>query len=224
MAAGDYTVVVTDANGCVTECNVTITELEDLVCSTVSTTVMDCGLNDGTITVTATGGTPTYTYDAGAGTVNSNIISDLAPGNYIVTVTDILGCTGTCATEIMQLVTPSCTIGSVVNINCQGEATGSFLVSGSGGNSTNYSFTDGTTTNTDGNFTMLSAGNYIVTISEVDNPMCTSFCNVTLTEPNYFCTAAVNSNVSCNGLADGSATVIPNDGATPYTFARDSEK
>ena len=183
---------------------------------------MDCGLNDGTITVTATGGTPTYTYDAGAGIVNSNIISDLAPGNYIVTVTDILGCTGTCATEIMQLVTPSCTIGSVVNINCQGEATGSFLVSGSGGNSTNYSFTDGTTTNTDGNFTMLSAGNYIVTISEVDNPMCTSFCNVTLTEPNYFCTTAVNNNVSCNGLADGSATVIPNDGATPYTFAWDN--
>ena len=50
LAAGDYTVVVADANGCVTECSVSITELEDLVCSTVSTTVMDCGLNDGTIT------------------------------------------------------------------------------------------------------------------------------------------------------------------------------
>ena len=79
LAAGEYTVVVTDAtNGCTSECTVMITEPEELTCTTISTAVMDCGLNDGTITVTALGGTPTYSYDAGAGTVSGSVINDLS--------------------------------------------------------------------------------------------------------------------------------------------------
>ena len=229
LAPGSYTVVVTDPNNpsCTSECTVEITEPEVLSCSTASTGVMDCGLNDGSITVTPVGGTAGYSYNAGSGTVSANVISNLAPGSYIVTVTDANGCTSTCASDIMGLITPSCTIGNVVNVDCPGNATGSFIVTGMGGNTTAYSFTDGTTTNTNGVFTMLTAGNYMVTISEQANPNCTSVCSVVLTEPQLTCSMSILSNVSCNGLSDGVATVM-GSGGTPligpelYTYAWDN--
>ena len=91
-----------------------------------------------------------------------------------------------------------------------------------GGNTTAYNFTDGTTTNTDGVFTMLTAGSYMVTVSEQANPMCSAVCTVEITEPQFSCTTAVNSNVSCDGLSDGSATVIPSGGTAPITYAWDN--
>ena len=156
LMAGTHTVTTRDGNGCLITCTALITELPALMCSALPTAVTDCGVDDGTISVTAVGGTAAYSFDAGAGTVSANVINDLAPGTYVVTVTDANGCTTTCAAEVMSLNLPSCTIGDVVNVACSGDATGSFIVAGMGGNSTAYEFTDGTTTNTDGVFTLLS--------------------------------------------------------------------
>ena len=223
LTAGTYTLTTRDGNGCLTTCIGVITEPAILSCSTVSTLESDCGANDGTITVAPTGGTAGYTFDAGAGVVTSNIITNLGPGNYIVTVTDLNGCTSTCAAEIMSLSVPTCTINNIVNISCNGAAAGSFIASGMGGNSTSYNFTDGTTTNTDGIFTLLTAGNYVVTISEQGNPMCSSICSVTLIEPTEMtCTSALVSDVTCMGLSDGSATVTPVGGSSPYEYLWDN--
>ena len=93
LMAGTYNVAIRDSNGCTSECTATITEPTVLSCTTTATSVTDCGIDDGTITVSATGGTTGYTYDAGAGTVTANVINDLAPGAYEVTVTDANGCT-----------------------------------------------------------------------------------------------------------------------------------
>ena len=86
-----------------------------------------------------------------------------------------------------------------------------------------YTFTDGATTNTDGVFSMLSAGIYTVTISEQTNPMCASTCSIEITEPAVLtCTTALVSDVSCNGLADGSATVTAAGGTVAYSYAWDN--
>ena len=123
------------------------------------------------------------------------------------------------------LQVPSCSIGSVVNVDCNGEATGSFLVTGVGGNSTTYNFSDGVNANTDGVFTALTAGVYIVTISEPGRPRCTSFCMVEVTEPEVLtCTSVLVSNISCNGLSDGSATAVPVGGTLPYTYVWDNNE
>ena len=110
-----------------------------------------------------------------------------------------------------------------MNLDCNGVPTGSYIVTGAGGNSTDYNFSNGMTTNTDGVFTMLAAGNYIVTISEQANPMCASVCNVAITEPESLtCVATLNADVSCNGLSDGSATVVAAGGTALYTYAWDN--
>ena len=92
-----------------------------------------------------------------------------------------------------------------------------------GGNSAAFNFTDGLTTNTNGIFTALAAGSYIVTISEQANPMCSSVCTVEITEPSPLtCATNLVSDVSCNGLSDGSATVVAAGGTVPYVYAWDN--
>lgn len=59
LPAGTYTVVVTDANNCTTQCSVSLTDPSNLSCSIVETTIPTNGGNNGVATVTATGGTTT---------------------------------------------------------------------------------------------------------------------------------------------------------------------
>ena len=105
LPGGSYTVTTRDGNGCTSTCLETITEPAPLTCSTSTTIVSDCGINDGTITVTATGGTAGYIFNAGAGTVTANVISGLSPGSYIVTVTDANDCTSTVSYTHLTLPT-----------------------------------------------------------------------------------------------------------------------
>ena len=61
LASGTYDVTVTDANGCTVICSATVDEPPVLVCTAVGTDESDCAAADGSITVTAAGGTAAYT-------------------------------------------------------------------------------------------------------------------------------------------------------------------
>ena len=93
LSAGIYTVTVTDANGCQSDpISVTVDEPDTFIeITNVSTTTGCFEKNNGTATVTATGGTGEYTYlwDNGQTTQKA---TDLAPGDHTVTITDKNGC------------------------------------------------------------------------------------------------------------------------------------
>ncbi|NNF01492.1 MAG: T9SS type A sorting domain-containing protein, partial [Bacteroidia bacterium] len=93
LAAGIYTVTITDDNGCEGIASVCIKE-SSLVTLTVNTTDADCGVCNGTATASVAGGDSTYTYlwDNGATTAT---IDNLCPGKYNVTVSDGSGCSAT---------------------------------------------------------------------------------------------------------------------------------
>ncbi|WP_372645593.1 SprB repeat-containing protein, partial [Ancylomarina sp.] len=61
LAKGVYYYQVTDARGCIVSNSVTINEPDAVSVTQAHTDITDIGLRDGTITVTATGGTPPYT-------------------------------------------------------------------------------------------------------------------------------------------------------------------
>jgi len=219
LSAGTYDVVVTDDNGCTTACTATLSEPTELTCNPVATDVSECGANDGIIDVIATGGTGAYLYALNGGTPQTGSdFTGLAAGSYTVEVTDANGCTTLCTAIINAPSAPMCTISNVVDLTCNGSADGSFLVEGTGG-SGNYEYsTDGVTFQNVAAFTDLAAGSYTITIINAGQPTCSSTCNVTLVEPPLLECMLTQTDVTCNGGSDGSATVSELGGVAPYTY------
>jgi hypothetical protein len=87
LIAGNYTVTVTDDNGCTTQTVTTITQ--PLLPSNVSGIV-----SNNAIDLTVSGGTPGYTFSWSNGATTEDL-SNLSSGTYSVIVTDANGCTST---------------------------------------------------------------------------------------------------------------------------------
>ena len=135
LAAGTYHVTVTDANGCTDTDSVTVGTFcpADLGLSTSATDENTPGSNDGTATVTATGGTSPYGYTWDNGGIMATI-TGLAPGTYHVTVSDANGCTDTDSVVVGTLCPTDLglDIGSNPEIG-DGNADGTATVSASAG-------------------------------------------------------------------------------------------
>jgi hypothetical protein len=94
LCAGTYTAFVRDSRGCTSTTTVTVTEPPAITASTTSTDATCSSCSDGSITITAGGGTPGYTYSLSpnAGTLTGNTFNNVPPGNYNACVTDANNC------------------------------------------------------------------------------------------------------------------------------------
>ncbi|MBL0047187.1 MAG: choice-of-anchor L domain-containing protein [Bacteroidetes bacterium] len=209
-------------------------KVSNIVLNPIVTNVLCNGANNGSIVLNPTGGLGTYSYSwSGPGvTVSSKDQTNKGPGSYSVTVTDAKGCSVSQNFTITQpgpltggLTSPTVTGG--FNVACNGSTTGSITSNPSGGTAP-YTFTwtgpGGFTSNAQSP-SGLGAGTYCVTVSDVNG--CTNGLGgqcITLTQPTGNLTATVSSSapVSCFGLANGTATVTPTGGTTPYTYTWNS--
>jgi PKD repeat protein len=91
LSAGSYTVTVTDANGCAVQNTVAISEPSAITVTAVLADATTTGGNEGSISLSVTGGTAPYSYNW-TNAASSADISGLTAGNYAVTVTDANGC------------------------------------------------------------------------------------------------------------------------------------
>lgn len=91
LSAGNYSVVVTDASGCVANTQFEITQPTELMVTTTGTESY-CGKPVGSANALASGGTGNYSYSWSPGNGSGAGLSNLSPGNYVVTVTDANGC------------------------------------------------------------------------------------------------------------------------------------
>ena len=101
LAAGSYSYTVTDANGCTANGSATITEPTALTSS--GTTQNAVGSNNGSIDLSASGGTAPYTF-LWSNSETTEDISGLAAGSYAVTISDANGCTDTTSFVISFVV------------------------------------------------------------------------------------------------------------------------
>ncbi len=212
LAAGVYSVTVTDANGCTTATTQTITQPATLAASATSTNVNCNGGSNGSIDVTISGGTTPYSYLWNGGFTTQDR-TGLTAGTYTVTVTDAKGCITSITKTITQPATLTATASST-NALCFGCANGTGSLSVAGGTTPySYNWSNGATTQ---NVTGLVAGTYSVTITDANS--CSTVKTITITQPALFVASVVSTNVNCNGGANGTANLSVSGGTTPYTY------
>ena len=215
LMAGNYTVTVTDAKGCTAEAVSIISQPANALSVTAVANNVACfGLNNGSIILTTTGGTPNYTYSWNGGVTAQNR-SNLIAGNYAVTVTDSKGCSVVSTTSITQPSTVLTAVATSTNINCFGGNTGAVNLTVSGGtNPYTYIWGGGAATQ---NRTNLTAGTYAVTVTDANG--CSTTVSAVITQPIAALNAitAVN-NVSCFGGANGTVTLSVTGGTTQYVY------
>ncbi len=93
VPANTYSIIIKDKNNCTTTQSAFVSEPPTLTATGTTTNATCNGGNDGTITVSATGGNAGYQYSIDGTTFQSSNIFNVVPGNYNVTVKDNLGCT-----------------------------------------------------------------------------------------------------------------------------------
>ncbi len=179
LTAGTYTITVTDANGCTQTATAVITQPTPLTLSTTVVNVKCSGGATGSITATAGGGTPAYTYAwAPSGGTNA-IASNLTAGTYTVTLKDANGCTLTASATITQ-PTPLTLSTTVVNVKCNGGATGSATATAGGGTPA-YTYAWAPSGGTNALASNLTAGTYTVTLTDANG--CTQTATAIITQP-----------------------------------------
>lgn len=222
LCDGAYVVRVTDANGCFINVNTTITEPPILNINLVSTVPSSCGVNNGSLTVSASGGAPGYQFTVGAVTQASGTFNGLGAGTYNVIVTDANGCTKNLSVTIASTVSPTATILSQQPVSCFGGFNGSAVIGVSGGTpGYTFSLAPGGPTNQASNvFNNLQAGSYTVTVTDANGCVATvPLITVQPTQLNYTTTIT---NATCNGLCNGQIQITASGGTAPYDYSHDN--
>lgn len=175
LAAGEYTVVVQDSETCQADSVVTVPDVSIEISDVATTDVTGCyGDENGSITITASGGdgTLSYSIDDGETWQTSDEFTGLAAGSYNVRVKD-----GN-EDEVAWAANPVVLVGpeeisffvSSIDPNCAGQSSGLIrIINNTGGTGAfNFSIDGGVTWDTDSIFINLPAGSYNIVVRDAN--------------------------------------------------------
>ena len=213
LSAGNYNVIVADANGCTNTNTLSISQPTLLTSSTTQAAVLCNGGSTGSASITSAGGTPGYTYSWSSGQ-STSAITGIAAGNYSVTITDANGCT-TSQTLTISQPTLLTSVASQTNVSCNGGSNATATVNASAGTpGYSYSWSGGQTTSA---ISGIPAGNYSVTVTDANG--CTRTSTLSVTQPSAITSSTAQTAVLCNGGSTGSASVTAGGGTPGYTYS-----
>ena len=215
LLAGQHSVTITDASGCVSIALVTILQSQGPSVTVTVDAQATCA-SGGSATATATGGTPPYTYlwSASAGSQITATATNLPVGSHSVTVTDAAGCAAVGMVAITQPGAPTAIISASSPAACNSNS-GSATVTASGGTGAyTYIWNNGAMSTT-ATVTNLPAGSYTVTVTDAAGCTATAAASIAASlPPNVVIVASTNANCSTPGSATASAT----GGSGAYTY------
>ncbi|MBW3544951.1 MAG: SprB repeat-containing protein, partial [Bacteroidetes bacterium] len=218
LAAGDYTILIRDGNGCTFSASYTINEPSALSTTTAVTHISSCTGNDGAVDLTVSGGTAPYAYEWSNGVTDQDLTA-LAAGTYTVIITDVSGCTATASATVEQARVMEISATATDVTSCA-ESNGRIDVTISGGGAPySYSWSNGATTE---DLTGLGVGTYALTVTDANG--CTEMVEATIGAPDGISelTAAIV-NVDCYGAATGAIDLTVVGGQAPYTYRWSNE-
>lgn len=214
LAAGNYTVTVTDDNGCSATSTATVTQPNDLVLNAIGSLALCFGQASGSASASATGGITPYVF-AWSNGVNGPQNPNIPAGNYFVTITDGNGCAETAFVSVGQPTQLTAT-ATATPADCNDSSDGTATVAPGGGTTPYSYFWSDPTGQTSATATNLVAGTYTVTITDANG--CSLTQTATVTSPTALTATLTKTNVSCFGGNNGSATIAPAGGTLPYSF------
>ncbi|HXH17724.1 MAG TPA: gliding motility-associated C-terminal domain-containing protein, partial [Chitinophagales bacterium] len=220
LGAGTVTVTVEDSIGCQITATVAIIEPADIVLSISKTDISCFGLTDAKAWVTATGGTPGFSYAWSNGTpaITPDTTKNLPAGLVSVTVTDSRSCTDSADITIVE---PSQLTLSIrhTDVSCFGGNNGTAkVIAGGGTPAYSYSWSAGTAVTPNDSVRNLTAGQVCVTVT--DSRLCTAAICDTVTQPATPLASFISkTDVSCFGGNDGTAKIIASGGTAGYTYS-----
>lgn len=222
LCAGPNNVVVQDANGC------QLTSIQNLVdppgfnVNVVNTTESNCGFNNGSFEVAASGGFAPYSYNCitcGTPPQPTGLFTTLVAGGYDVEVTDANGCVEQLFVGVNDIEMDGI-LDALTDATCFGSCDGTVATHAINGSPPiQYELDLSGSFFVSGDFTGLCAGSHIVTI--VDNGFCIFTIPFTIAEPDPVLFSSTTTNVACNGGATGSITitgVTGGNGAYEYSI------
>jgi len=215
LAPGIYAATITDAGNCWVTVSETITGTTG-VNITLTGTDSNCGVSDGSITVTVAGGNTVYNYNwsGSASGQTTNVATGLGIGVYWITVTDNgNGCATSAMANIGNIGAPTLSV-STTDVLCNGEATGS-IATGLTGGTTPFTYS-WSVPQTSWQVTGLMAGQYSVTVEDGVN--CLVLAWATITEPSALSLTFDQTNLTCAGSNDGIAEAWVDGGVSPYNY------
>ncbi|HBX51032.1 MAG: hypothetical protein A2309_06895 [Bacteroidetes bacterium RIFOXYB2_FULL_35_7] len=214
LAAGAYSVTVSDANLCTASTNVTITEQMAMNATATATNVLCYGMNSGTVNLTVTGGNLPYTYIWSNGATTEDL-SGLIAGTYDVTLSDANSCTVTASVSVTSPTQIILSTENVTNPSCNGGSDGQASVIASGGTPPyTYSWNTSPPWNQP-SINNLPAGNSIANVFDANN--CMSSVTIPLSDPSPIITNMSDDVTVCRGIP-ATLSVIASGGTPPYSY------
>lgn len=215
LCAGTYSATISNTLGCTATQTFGITQPSAIIAGNTVTDITCNGLSNGSASVTASGGAGSYTYSWTPGGATTDNVSGLSAGTYTYMVSDINGCfiTNTLTISEPAVLTES---NTSTNITCFGLSDGSATITANGGTMP-YSYLWSPGTSTTNVATGLTAGTYNYIVTDANN--CTVSNNVSITTPAALTATSSQTNVTCFGGNDGSASVSPSGGTVASNYS-----
>jgi gliding motility-associated-like protein len=217
VVSGNYSVTVTDANGCSIVGAVNIGNTPGGTAIITASTNITCnGANNGNLTASMIGGTPNFTYNWSPSGQTTAVASNLAPGTHTCIITDNFGCISSVSATLIQPTVLSAIMNSN-NVKCFGTPTGTVSAAGTGGTFP-YTYSWPGLASTFATVPNVAAANYTCIITDANN--CSITQSITVTQPTSITLTSTVTPATCN-LANGSATVTASGGTggPAYTYS-----
>ncbi|MBC7948962.1 MAG: gliding motility-associated C-terminal domain-containing protein [Chitinophagaceae bacterium] len=214
LGATAYTVTIKDNTGATASTSVTITDSPG---PTIAFTIVptSCSFNDGSITITGTGGTPPYTYSIDNFNYQSgNVFTNLTPNPYMPAIRDANGCGVGMG---ISLVFNCPTITTVLTNETCGNGNGAVTVNVTNATAPFQYSIDGTNFQASNTFSGLTAGTYTITVRDAINYTNTTTINILTSCP---AVTATWTNATC-GNSNGTITATGASGQPPYQYSLD---
>ncbi|MEL6275256.1 MAG: gliding motility-associated C-terminal domain-containing protein, partial [Bacteroidota bacterium] len=215
---GTYTLDVVDVNGCVASSQITLVDPPVLEVSGTTTSRNCVGPPDGTASIVVNGGNPDYSFTWSDPTIGDTATpTDLAAGDYQVTVTDNSGCSEELSLTVDQEPEVQL-LGDHTNVDCYGAATGEITTNITAGEAPFvYDWRGPGNPNGNEQLSNISIGTYQVVVT--DSRGCMDSLSFTLTQPDSLMGSARITPVACGGQSTGAIDWSGGGGVLPYAYS-----